>query len=353
MFRLWWRLGPQERRGVWTRYGWFSGLMLCGSCFGVVAWLAWMFFLAFNITNRGFPREARQSDNAAESMLVFAQMARWLTVYVVTYAIEFLCLSAAKLLVLDRMAGFTYTKARGASKGWVVWSRVGLAAVVAGNLVGLAGNIASAVYFQRAADYYSAASAAYFSNNTSDGYALSKLATQQGHSAMDIQSLQSFCEVAVLLLIIVAFAVVGVASYRRINSALLVLTGASGAEGRYIQRQIMGTAAFVFVTFLLRAVYSTMFALANAFQNISSASDCSDQSNLCSSTCFNQYRLMQLWIGFTPEFQLMIVFISSPLSLLVALWGMTSNRTLQLMRCNQMDGLQISAASASMLQQTA
>lgn len=40
---------------------------------------------------------------------------------------------------------------------------------------------------------------------------------------------------------------------------------------------------------------------------------------------------MQLWFTGTPEVQLLIILISSPLSLLVALWGMTSDRTLDVM----------------------
>jgi hypothetical protein len=36
----------------------------------------------------------------------------------------------------------------------------------------------------------------------------------------------------------------------------------------------------------------------------------------------------------TPEFQLIIVLISSPLSLIVALWGMTTRQMLQLLKSN-------------------
>jgi hypothetical protein len=39
----------------------------------------------------------------------------------------------------------------------------------------------------------------------------------------------------------------------------------------------------------------------------------------------------------TPEFELTIVLISSPVALLVALWGMTSDRALQLMRQSSPD----------------
>jgi hypothetical protein len=40
---------------------------------------------------------------------------------------------------------------------------------------------------------------------------------------------------------------------------------------------------------------------------------------------------MSQWINYTPEFQRMIVLLSSPVAQLVALWGMTTQSTLQLM----------------------
>jgi hypothetical protein len=41
---------------------------------------------------------------------------------------------------------------------------------------------------------------------------------------------------------------------------------------------------------------------------------------------------MSTWFDFTPEFTMIIFLISSPTALLVALWGMTSERMLQRMR---------------------
>ena len=89
----------------------------------------------------------------------------------------------------------------------------------------------------------------------------------------------------------------------------------------------MGTTALVFLTFLLRAVFSTMNALANALQI--QVFTC---NNYCDPACSNVWTVIQEWLQFTPEFQLTVVLISSPLALLVALWGMTSERTLQHMR---------------------
>jgi hypothetical protein len=42
MLYLWWRMEEEGRRRVWSLYGWFCGLMVCGSCFGAVTWAARM-----------------------------------------------------------------------------------------------------------------------------------------------------------------------------------------------------------------------------------------------------------------------------------------------------------------------
>jgi hypothetical protein len=139
---------------------------------------------------------------------------------------------------------------------------------------------------------------------------------------------------------------------RRLNSALHQLSSLGSSPdisvtGLHLRRQIVGTVAVVFFTFLLRACMSVVLALANAFNN-SGQSDCPGFQNLCSSCrfvssnatlqvtlvltrcCSNEANHALAWLDFTPQFQLSIVLISSPLALLVALWGMTSQRMLQL-----------------------
>jgi len=318
----------ERRRRVWRLYGWFSGLMLCGSMFGAVAWGAYMQNLVLNFDTYNNPSATLTESQSHSSA---AQIRRWIAAFSVTNAMEFFCLSVAKLMVLDRMKDFA---AEGISRRWVVGGRVVLAAVVAGNVVGLGGNVAAAVYFERTAEFYSAASAAYAANNTADGDNFRNLGVQQEQHAESTQALQSFCEVAVLLLIIVAFAVVGAACARRVSSALLDMTDAFAAAGRQLRLQIVGTAVFVFVTFLLRAVFSTWHALVFELQDGGDAVSCPSKSK-CDASCFNVYKLMERWFIYTPEFQLTVVLISSPLALLVALWGMTSERTLKLMQSNR------------------
>jgi hypothetical protein len=167
---------------------------------------------------------------------------------------------------------------------------------------------------------------------------------------------QSFCEVAVLLLIVAAFLVVGSVRIRRLNSALTALhtagpaiaagmmlrrstVGAAMALGRQMRKKVVVTTGFVFVAFVLRSVVSTMMAVAQRFQNQTAI--CPDPGVLrfCDSKCLNVYTSMNQWNTFTPEFHPTVVLISSPLALLVALWGMTDKRTMQLMKSSQREML--------------
>jgi len=340
MFLRWLRMDVQGRQWAWWLYGWFSGLMLCGSCCGAVAWGAYMqaLILGFNLNN---PSYSSPLTNAQYYSLI-AQGQHWSAAFVVTYAIAFMCLSAAKLMALDQMMNFAVSKSRDMPKRWVVWGRVVMAGVVVGNVVGLGANVAAAVIWEQSAGSYSAASAAYAANNTAAGRNFSNIGDQQVQLADSTSAVQLFCEVAVLLLIIVAFAVTGAACRRRFTSAQLDDT----AEGRQLWRQIVGTAGFVFVTFLLRAVYSTMRAVAHVLQD--DGASC-PSGNPCDASCYDLYTFMQLWLDYTPEFQLSVELISSPLTLLVALWGMTSKHTLRLMQSRRRE---MNTMRVSMLQET-
>jgi hypothetical protein len=323
MFVRWWRMEEEDRRQVWELYGWFSGLMCLGSVLGAVTWGAWMQVLValFNGFTPGLTPAQIQSLNG--------QVQYWASAFYVTYAMEFLCLSVAKLLVLDCMADFELAKGGGMRRLLAVGGRVVMAVVVVGNAAGLCGNVAAAVYSKEAGDLNMASSSAFTANNTGAGNKLNNIAIQKTTVANQVGSVQQFCEVAVLLIIILAFAVVGIACARRVSSALRNMKDAQrdGAGGRQLRQRIVGTAAFVFVTFLLRAVFATMYALANGLQTVGVGC-----TSACDPSCNNVWSLIQVWLTYTPEFQLSVVLISSPLALLVALRGMTSKRALQAMK---------------------
>ncbi len=317
----------EDRGRVWWLYGWFSALMACGSCVGAVAWAARMMQLANGFKANTTPDKAQQASLAA---LLF----RWLSVFLVMYAIEFLCLSAAKLMVLDRLYVFVAPKGTRLHKRWAATGRIVMAVVVLGNAVGLAANAAAAVQYQKAAEAMSTASVFYASNNTKDGDDFFLLSQKELPRGSSIVSVQLFCEVAVLLLIVVAFVVVGVLSARRVSAMLLGVDAASAAAatGRTLRWRMVGTTAFVFVTFVVRATFSTMYAVANQWRSVNRV--CPDGTYVCGS-CLNEYSHLLNWMNHTPEFQLMVILVSSPLALLVALWGMTPKAMLNIMKSSQ------------------
>ena len=219
-----------------------------------------------------------------------------------------------------------------------------MAVVVLGNAVGLAANVAAAVHAQRAAEASSAASALFAANSTQLAVESVSLSQTEVQLSLSITAVQSFCEVAVLLLIVAAFVVAGVACARVVSSRLLAVDAAStpAAVGNYIhlsgrelRRQIVVTTAVVFIAFVIRSVQSTMFAVARQLQD--QARRCPGVTGLCDPSCHNVFTHILTWMVHTPEFQVTIVLLSSPLTLLVALWGMTTRQMLQTMKSKEQE----------------
>ena len=193
-----------------------------------------------------------------------------------------------------------------------------MAVVLLGNAVGLAANVAVAVYLLKASEAFSAASANYVSNNMNVAMELVQSGREYSELAGHIASVQSFCEVAVLLFIVAAFVVVGVLCARRVSSALSILDTA-GPEtaarsimkaakslGRQMRQEVVVTTAFVFVTFVLRSVISTLLAFACQFQD--TAKVCPGLS-LCDASCYNEFTDIVEWANYTPKFLPMAVLI--------------------------------------------
>ena len=84
-------MGEENRLCVWVLYDWFSGLICLGSVFGAVTWSLWMQALVTDFT--GY-----YVLSPAQRLSLYGQSQYWVAAFYVTYAIEFLCLSVAKLL---------------------------------------------------------------------------------------------------------------------------------------------------------------------------------------------------------------------------------------------------------------
>jgi hypothetical protein len=125
-----------------------------------------------------------------------------------------------------------------------------------------------------------------------------------------------------------------VLSARRVSARLLGVDAASAAAatGRGLRLQMLGTTAFVFVTFFMRCVCSTGFAVVTELRDFGSNCPGSEHSFTYCASCYNKYTHMSGYWTYTPALDTTVTLISSPVALLVALWGMTSKATLQLMK---------------------
>jgi hypothetical protein len=317
MLYRWWKLGEESRKRVWRLYGWFCGLMCMGSCCGVIAWLAYMKYLVFVY---------QQSDTASQLLAI--------SIVPVPYSLEFSCLSVAKLLVLDRLLRVAVPRAFIlGSRRWAYAGRLVVGLIVAGNAVFVCCSVITAVYLRRSFDKYTELSAALNVSATS----LASL-QESTSAAAALYSIGQFCEVSVLFLIISVFSVLGVLCARRMRSALRNIPEDASEQLRGeligVRRQILVTVCIVFLAFLLRVISSGMFAVSNRLQNGScKKSGVSDPSL----TECNVFFFLQGWMIYTPEFRMTQVFISSPLTLLITLWGMTTERSLQLMRRRELN----------------
>jgi hypothetical protein len=332
MFLMWRRMDEDDRQRLWRLYGWFCGLMFCGSCFGAVTWGVWMqgeveFFSSISFTN----------DTSVVLQRSFnfhkAQSLRLSSVWNVTHAIEFLCLSVAQLLVLDRMTDFAFPQLGSSRKCALMGRWVSLIAVSAGNVAGLCGNAVASVKFAKASEYYNAASSSDLGSDSDSNVRLARSANQD---AQRITSIQMFCETIVVLLILLAFAIVGAACVRRIKAALDIndATKAANADGKRLHLQIACTSIVVFLAFTFRSIFATMYAVVSVLQDSKNSCPQSDRDSptfYCSVSCFNTHTHVWEWLQNTPELEMAVVIVSSPLCLLVSLWGMTSTRMLQLM----------------------
>jgi hypothetical protein len=93
-----------------ARYGWFSALMMLGSSVGSVTWAARM----MQLTNGFTASELSSSGNVVQASAALARLYNWRALFTVAYSLEFLCLTAAKLMVLDRMSVFAAPQGDGA-----------------------------------------------------------------------------------------------------------------------------------------------------------------------------------------------------------------------------------------------
>jgi len=310
MFYRWQRMSKESKERVWKLYRWLCALTAIGSCVGIIAYVAKMQQLAHELTKSDLSDQRR--SGASENPLVEwhrSQSTRWNAVYVVSDAAEFLFLTSANLLVLDRMSDFAIPDATLRASDMMRWRRWGkgiMAAVVIGNLIGLAANAAAAHYYVLSSSNSMTSYSVQVANGGNLSSVTRELSTQRkdlDNAASEIVSVQLFCEASVLLLIVAVFVVVGATCRRRLKALAQKAIGlgfrvgsgaaaaSAAAKGADLNKRFAITTGFVFFSFIVRTVYAFMQALANKLSNLDAP--CPDNTlGACNPDCYNMWTHM-------------------------------------------------------------
>ncbi len=262
------------------------------------------------------------------------------------FPMELFFFVAANLLVLHRMQH--QYRLRNEDSGIEISSsklslwpvRLFYGAVMVCNLTGFIGNVVATVQWSQAGDLYNQAAEDFLAENVSAGLSRLQLARAMVSTSANTSSIQRFCEAIALLTTSVAFLLAAIRSHRIIATALGALsafimsrdrsrvelavnhsidTARSMIEkGAVLQQKIWTTFLFLALLVLARSAFSVLTALTQGFQDI---------GNTCSidpcDPCKNEFTHMHYWVLYTPALQQTVILLTSPISMLIALWGMS------------------------------
>jgi hypothetical protein len=345
-FVRWKRSSSEEKLSYWSMFGWFTGLSFGTSLAGTIAYVCRLnnlvaFYTFFNLKLISNPT-ASQLQNME---MIRASNRRWVAAYVAVCPFELALIVAVMLIIIHRMYIFAMRSV--SAPKYLPYIRNGLIAVTSLiNAIGICSNFGTAFYFNKSASLNDEAADAYAANSTVKGAQLHMMSNEVSKTADRLASVQRFTEVLVLIVVVLCFVIVGVLSARTIASGLRDVAAAKSSlrapsprgiggeseqisatlsqanlKGKLLQRKIVCTFTFCFLTLLLRSIYSVIYAVASALQN----NDDPCGASLCD-PCKNVYSNIHGWILYTPVLQQTTYIIASPITLLVALWGMTGTR---------------------------
>jgi hypothetical protein len=392
-FATWKRLDDDLKSRVWRRYGWFSALAFVGSVGGLVTAAAdiryrYNFQRTAKFYESGDPCSNIQDifdilDCYANAAVIVTQTNYWLAVSPVPYAIEFLCLCCAKLLV--RAHSFLRSQSRRPYRDQVVermvefvvkgqeflgrWAnllpRIAVVSVTVLNAVNI---VFMAVFSYYASKGWLQLCFHPFRVNVSSGSSFwSKLAATLANPALDVlgpcildkyapsciigiyvrtatdalsdgfkfAGYGSICEGCSLVIMLVSFLAGGVLCIRRFYSGVTSSATEAGRQIKKVRLQITVTVSTVFVLFLVRSVYAAALAASRRGQISTPFDDnpqCARTTTVFCDTCQEVGLIVQTWLWLCPEFSFTVFLLSSPVTILVSLWGMTTESHLQSLR---------------------
>ena len=276
-----------------------------------------MQYLALNYTGDSFYTDTNSTATPAQTHAIFAQSQPWNAAYFILHSLEAAVLQTAKLMVrsgvyglvgrslgmqpsccraashtpastraahcfdalsashtptllsltqvLNRLLLFAFSQASPSLRRRVHTSFIIIIITIAIiNTAGVCSSIVVASLTLQVGRLHADLALAYESRDTSSISRFTVAVDSQNQRTSSATSIQQFCEVTSLLLIVVTFLIAGCLCFNRLRTSSS--RSSPAPELSKISRQITATVAVVFVTFLLRATFAMFNALAWALQ---------------------------------------------------------------------------------------
>ena len=143
----------------------------------------------------------------------------------------------------------------------------------------------------------------------------------------------SICEGCSLVIMLVSFLAAGVLCIRRFFKGATNLISEVGRKNSKVRLHIIVTVSTVFVTFLMRSLYAAALAASRRDSRIATPfadnPQCAQTTYVFCDPCQGLGIIVQSWLWLCPAFSFTVFLLSSIVTILVSLWGMTPDHILQ------------------------
>jgi len=332
---LWWKAGDRRKK-AWPLYGRFVLLLVFASIAGSIYSGASMSFKDTVFQSEQFHNENQNrlsfKEYRSKQASLYAEAYSWNAVAAIFYGFKVLFMFSAKIQIMDRLVFFSY-----------LMPSPSLTQQYRDRVLKIQDCFFYFIYFSCAAGCCLLFAQAYHDQLSSSKFFDASKAYNEGNIGLGnqsytdafkfrdegefIRSFQLILEGCVLAFIVLVFVIVGGRCIMRIHRQMQRSLLNPSKDTDDLQLKMYCTVGVVFVSFLIRSAFILYLAALSSSIN---SRECvfNPQCKRCGS-CQCSWRHLYVWNEYTPQLETAINLVSSPVTLLAVLWGMTSVRIRQ------------------------
>jgi hypothetical protein len=324
------RLSDADQSRAWNRYRSFTSFIVAGGFLGAVAWLCYMNSIIANFTAQQLFKQGPEFSLATTRQ--FAETYLWNGVYFFFEPLTFGCLTASKLMVLDRLFKFNSRLTDEVKSQFERFLAMSMRLVFFLNIIVVVAAWTSMGLWHRSYELQIDLASQYSNNVTNpDATAVQEMTARARRSAVAVYA----AELVVLLSLALLFIFFGGVAIVRLSALGRTLGEASVTAAssdsmiahasslhRSLWLRVVSTVVSVFMSFILRCVYNAMYVSSH---QASVTPHCSNFGNCAE--CQDKLFIISNWFAVKIALFLRILFRLT--RILIAGWTLLPSLWLQ------------------------